>query len=495
MLRAEREDPNSEHGQLITNCIKEGTIVPVEITVGLLWKAIRHSGRRYVLVDGFPRNYNNLIGWQKKLAGRVELVGVLDFSCPDEVLIQRLTERGKSSGRDDDDLAIIQKRLATFHKETEAVIRYYDEIQLLLKVDANRAQDVVFDDVCALLKQRLNLQALPPHDDYVLAMPRNRIHPRCVLGTMTIGGETGMKDKAYQDFLKEFCKHNDNIEIDTARVYSNGETEALLGKFFKQHGSEAVSIATKVHPKHGFSSSAVAAQVQESLKVLQVKSVDIIYMHAPDRQTPVEETLQALNELHHLGKFKELGLSNYAAWEVAHIYHVCANRGFVKPTIYQGMYNVLTREVETELIPCLRSFGIRFYAYNPLAGGLLTPRIANLKTRLPQEGRFSEETSFGDMYRQRYLHDSYLTAVVNLSLVCQRFKLSLADASLRWLAHHSAVRTGKSDGIVIGASSLNQLKENTQSVLVGGPLPLPVAVAFDQAWFSCKGDSPSYFRG
>jgi aflatoxin B1 aldehyde reductase len=76
------------------------------------------------------------------------------------------------------------------------------------------------------------------------------------------------------------------------------------------------------------------------------------------------------------GKFKRFALSNYAAWEVMEIYHICKQRGFVLPTVYQGMYNALTRDVERELFPCLRRLGMSFYAYNPLAGGLLTGRYS-----------------------------------------------------------------------------------------------------------------------
>ena len=94
LLRAERSDPDSQHGQLITNYIKEGKIVPVEITVALLWRAIRESGRRFILVDGFPRNKDNLEGWKKKVGGRALVACCLSFEVPDDVLVKRLMDRG-----------------------------------------------------------------------------------------------------------------------------------------------------------------------------------------------------------------------------------------------------------------------------------------------------------------------------------------------------------------------------------------------------------------
>jgi len=113
--------------------------------------------------------------------------------------------------------------------------------------------------------------------------------------------------------------------------------------------------------------------------------VQIFYLHAPDNNTPIEETLKEVNNLHKEGKFDELGLSNYAAysslpskllfaltcafsWQVVDICHLCERNGWIKPTVYQGMYNVITRSIEAELFVAIRKFGLRFYVFNPLAG-------------------------------------------------------------------------------------------------------------------------------
>ena len=85
-----------------------------------------------------------------------------------------------------------------------------------------------------------------------------------------------------------------------------------------------------------------------------MEKVNVFYLHGPDRDTPINETLEACNELYEEGKFTELGISNYAAWEVVDIYYICEQNGWVKPTVYQGMYNLLTRAGEAELFPALR---------------------------------------------------------------------------------------------------------------------------------------------
>ena len=97
------------------------------------------------------------------------------------------------------------------------------------------------------------------------------------------------------------------------------------------------------------------------------------YLHGPDRTTPYEETLRAVNELYKEGKFKRFGISNYVSWEVAEIVGICRSNGWVQPTAYQGLYNAIQRKVEPELFPCLRKFGIAFYEFNPRTSHLLPP--------------------------------------------------------------------------------------------------------------------------
>ena len=126
---------------------------------------------------------------------------------------------------------------------------------------------------------------------------------------------------------------------------------------------------------------------------LRADAVNVLYLHAPgevlhcstyvqaslilcelvlDKNTPIEDTLAAVQQLYESKQFAYLGLSNYAAWEVVWIWSYMRERGWVVPTVYQGMYNPLTRSVEVELLPALAKLGIAFYAYNPLCGGLLT---------------------------------------------------------------------------------------------------------------------------
>jgi len=341
LLRAERNDPRSEHGQLITECIKEGKIVPVEITVALLWKAIRTSGRKFVLIDGFPRNRDNLEGWQRKVGGRAHVVCCLSFEAPDDVLVARLLERGKNSGREDDNPETIKKRLGTFHAETKPILEYFSSKGDLVMIDGNRPRDDVFADMCLKLKEKLQTTSLPSRDEFVLAAPSNRIAPRVILGTGTIGGE-GMDEGQAKEYVREFASYDPGFdEVDTARFYSNGETEKILGNILVKSKSR---VGSKVNAQRvggqKLSPASLAAQIGETLAALRTESLDILYLQEPAPSVPMEKLLEACDALHRKGRFKELGLVGFPAWQVVNMYHVCLSRGWVRPTVYQTVYNV-----------------------------------------------------------------------------------------------------------------------------------------------------------
>ncbi|KAJ8929562.1 hypothetical protein NQ314_017725 [Rhamnusium bicolor] len=148
LLREERNKPGSEYGELIENYIREGKIVPVEITCSLLENAINGSGKDKFLVDGFPRNQNNLDGWNKSVADKIQLQFVLVFECPMEICTERCLSRGAGgSGRSDDNLESLKKRFNTYLNETKPIIDYYEKLSLVRRIDATRSADEVYDDV------------------------------------------------------------------------------------------------------------------------------------------------------------------------------------------------------------------------------------------------------------------------------------------------------------------------------------------------------------
>ncbi|XP_014457167.1 aflatoxin B1 aldehyde reductase member 2 isoform X1 [Alligator mississippiensis] len=327
-----------------------------------------------------------------------------------------------------------------------------------------------------------------------------RRRPAVVLGTMEFGRR--VEQAASGAMLRAFLQRG-HRELDTAHMYADGRSERILGELLAGAGagagSNAVKIATKANPWEGktLKPASVRSQLETSLERLQRNSVELFYLHAPDHETPVEETLQACNELHKEGKFEELGLSNYAAWEVAEIYTLCKINNWVLPTVYQGMYNATTRQVETELLPCLRHYGIRFYAYNPLAGGLLTGKYKyeDKDTRQPT-GRFFGN-DWAQTYRNRYWKKHHFEAI---ALVEKALKEaygadppSLTSAALRWIYNHSQLKGDAGDAVIIGMSNIDQLQQNL-TCSEEGPLLPAVVEAFDKAWHLVAHDCPNYFR-
>ena len=199
----------------------------------------------------------------------------------------------------------------------------------------------------------------------------------------------------------------------------------------------------------------VREYMMKSLKSLKTDHVDMWYLHAPDRSTPYDVTMKAVNDLYKEGYFTRLGISNYQAWEVAQICEICRANGWKQPEVYQGVYNALHRSVEPELFTCLRHYGIAFYAYNPLAGGYLTSRYHREdKENDTKGGRFDNTKWQGRSYRNRYFHDVYFDALDLLRPVAEKHGLTEAECALRWMNHHSMLKREHGDAIIVGASSV-----------------------------------------
>lgn len=173
--------------------------------------------------------------------------------------------------------------------------------------------------------------------------------PRIILGLMTFGPDTsaGARITSLDEFNQQldYLQSQGYNEVDTARTYVGGKQEAWTREArWKERG---LKIATKAYPdvdgQH--KPENLRKMFETSLKELGTDKVDIFYLHAPDRSVPFAETLAEVDKLHKEGKFVELGLSNYTAFEVAEISILAAERGWVRPTIYQAMYNAISKYI------------------------------------------------------------------------------------------------------------------------------------------------------
>ncbi|KAH9934762.1 Aldo/keto reductase [Fomitopsis serialis] len=295
-----------------------------------------------------------------------------------------------------------------------------------------------------------------------------------IFGTMTMGeaGKNGVRTSDPGE-----CQ-------EIVDMYAEGTTESVPATQLKLPSD--VTVDTKVFPVNpgDHSPEKLRAIFQTSLKLLTPLKARVLYLHAPDRSVPFEETLHEVNELYKQGLFQIFGLSNYASWEVAEIVSICKAKGYVQPKIYQAMYNAVTREMEAELVPCCRKFGLRIVIYNPLAGGLFAGKVAAPDADAPKGGRFDPSSKMGAMYRARYLKGGYFEALNYLKPIAEKHNLRLTEIALRWCQHHSALTPAD------GCAQLEQNCADSEK----GPLPEEVLKALDQAKLIVGSEAPTYWR-
>ncbi|EAW14959.1 aldo/keto reductase family protein [Aspergillus clavatus NRRL 1] len=328
---------------------------------------------------------------------------------------------------------------------------------------------------------------------------------KIVFGAMTFGKLETLGARVHDlptaaDILDTFQRHNHH-EIDTARLYGNGSSEEMLASLNWQ--ARGLTTATKIYPNAGGIAASEDSYTHQpadlrrgltnSLRALNTASVDLFYLHGPDRNTPFEDTLREVNALHAEGRFARFGLSNFMAWEVAQICEICRRHGWIAPTVYQGVYHVLQRSVEAELLSCLRAYGIALYAFQPLAGGLLTGRYVRGQTEFEAGSRFDGGTVQGRVHRGRYWNEKYFDALEMIHEVAGKFGLGDGEVALRWLKYHSKLREERGDAIVVGASSVKHLEDNLAD-LEKGPLPEEVVEVLDEAWGCVRGVVPNYWH-
>ena len=159
LLRAERQS-GSSNGSLIENYLKEGKIVPVQITLDLLKAAMAKANANRFLVDGFPRNWDNIQGWESSMMNECDVEAVIFIDCPESVLESRILNRGLTSGRSDDNLDTIRKRFLTYKESTLPIVEYYEKSDKLIRVSGAETREAVFETLKAAMLPHINREVL-----------------------------------------------------------------------------------------------------------------------------------------------------------------------------------------------------------------------------------------------------------------------------------------------------------------------------------------------
>lgn len=249
--------------------------------------------------------------------------------------------------------------------------------------------------------------------------------------------------------------------FDTADSYGrDGGSESVLGEFLGSHRKNVV-LATKFgratnnrNERRGASRRYIMSAVEASLRRLKTDWIDLYQMHFPDPMTPIEETLRALDDLICQGKVRYIGCSNLSAWQIADAEWTARARSLNRFVSAQDEYSVLIREIEKDLVPAIRHYGIGLIAYRPLASGLLSGKYA--AGTVPPEGT---RLSLMKHHADRYMTAANLDLSERLGRYARSRGCSLIDIALSWVAFQTFVSS-----VIFGASTPEQVRANVGGI-------------------------------
>ncbi len=295
-----------------------------------------------------------------------------------------------------------------------------------------------------------------------------RVSPLC-LGAMNFGNDSFGCDEAVSIAVIHAYLDAGHNFIDTANVYSATRSESILGKALKGR-RDAVVIATKAASPlgpgpfdSGSSRKHVLKACDDSLRRLETDYIDLYQMHRYDETTPLEETLSTLNDLARQGKVRYLGVSNWTASQIVEACGIISSKGWEPLVSLQPQYSILTRDIEVEILPACRKFGLGIIPWSPLAGGMLTGKYK--PGQEPQEGsRFAAPGPFQKIWRTRSLSERNHAVVAVVLEEAGKLGVSPIALSLAWnLARPGVVAP------IIGPKSVVQLNDNLAALEVTVP--------------------------
>ena len=307
---------------------------------------------------------------------------------------------------------------------------------------------------------------------------------RLCLGTMNFGPHTTEEDSfAIMDKALELGINF----FDTANVYGRklgeGVTEGIIGRWFAQGGGrrEKTVIATKVFGRMGtwpnqsrISALNIRQAVEGSLKRLQTDYIDMYQMHHVDRNTPWDETWQAMETLVQQGKILYVGSSNFAGWHIAKAQETAKARHFLGLVSEQSLYNLKDRMVELEVLPAARDYGLGMIPWSPLSGGLLGGILQKIK-----EGRRADEDTQKDVKKYRKQLEAWEKS-------CKQMGEKPADVALAWLLTNPVVTAP-----IIGPRTLEQLTGALRALKI--KFTKAEKTKLDEIWPGPGGEAPEAY--
>lgn len=273
---------------------------------------------------------------------------------------------------------------------------------------------------------------------------------RICLGTMDFGD--GMDEATAGKVLDSAREAKVNF-VDTADAYTNGASETMLGKLIAKDRDKWV-LATKVgqqdgppERKQGLSRRWMLHAIDQSLKRLQTDYVDIYYMHHRDRDTPLQESIEAMRDIIGSGKASYWGFSNYYGWEIGEIVRLCDMTGCPRPVIAQPMYNIVMRQIENDYLPACAHYGVGVAPFSPLARGALTG-----KYREGQQHPAGSRGARGDSsLLTRDLSPQVYQVIEALAAHSEKRGVSMVDLAIQWVLNNKLISS-----VIAGPKTLDQ---------------------------------------
>jgi aryl-alcohol dehydrogenase-like predicted oxidoreductase len=270
-----------------------------------------------------------------------------------------------------------------------------------------------------------------------------------------------LDEKASEPFFRQALDLGINF-FDTANVYSAGTSEEVLGRFLKANTRrEAVVIATKVHGMmrdepngKGLSRKAIFYELDQSLRRLETDYVDLYQIHRWDYETPIEETLEALDDVAKSGKVRYLGASSMFAWQFTKALCLADRHGWTRFISMQNHYNLLYREEEREMMPLCQSEGIGVIPWSPLGRGRLTRPWKSENTKRYETDQFGQK-----LYSQSEEADRKV--VDRLGQIAEQRSIPRAQVALAWLLSKGAVTSP-----IVGATKPHHLQDAVAALSV-----------------------------
>lgn len=269
--------------------------------------------------------------------------------------------------------------------------------------------------------------------------------------------------------------------LDTANLYAEGDSERIVGRALAGRRDQVV-LTTKVGAwkREGLSAARIVASLDESLGRLGMDFVDVYLLHLPDPATPFEQTLDGLATVLESKKARAWGVSNFAAWQLGELNHLCDARGLVRPAQSQVLYNLAVRQLELEYFAFTKRFRLQTTIYNPLAGGLLArdPDAAR-----PKNARLETNA----LYRKRYGSDAMNAFARRCAAIGNDVGLSLLELSMAWVCQREGV-----DAVLVGPATLQHFDAGVEASTK--TLTPEVLAALDSAHRDFTGTDASYAR-